>query len=398
MYGFLGDFKGYFKFKKSYIDNTTFRLHYRVTFGILLMASLLATANQFIGGNISCIVDGVSGGIMNTYCWIQGTFTIPSQLTGRQGYDYPHPGVGPPTSELRGPGTYQDKAGPLSKEELGGSDPNLISVSPYGDEIRHAWYQWVTFVLFLQAAMCYFPHYLWKCCEHGKLKMVIQGLDEPVLNEEDVDTEKDRRSTIANYFTGHLNTHSSYIYKFIFCEFLNLVNIVGQVYFMDMFFGYQFTTYGTDVLRVSELPIEERVDPMSKVFPKVTKCTFHQYGPSGTVENKDGLCVLAANIINEKIYVFLWFWYIIVICWTAIHLILRLASLAFSNVRLLLLCNRSRSVNRADINTVLRRCNYGDWFLLMQMAKHIRPTVMYHLMLDLRDKLDKKRASNGDDD
>ena len=40
----------------------------------------------------------------------------------------------------------------------------------------------------------------------------------------------------------------------------------------------------------------------------------------------------------------------------------------------------------------------GDWFLLMQMAKHIRPTVMYHLMLDLRDKLDKKRASNGDDD
>ena len=38
---------------------------------------------------------------------------------------------------------------------------------------------------------------------------------------------------------------------------------------MDMIFGYQFTTYGTDVLRISELPIEERVDPMSKVFPKV---------------------------------------------------------------------------------------------------------------------------------
>ena len=38
---------------------------------------------------------------------------------------------------------------------------------------------------------------------------------------------------------------------------------------MDMFFGYQFTTYGSDVLRISELPIEERVDPMAKVFPKV---------------------------------------------------------------------------------------------------------------------------------
>ena len=57
--------------------------------------------------------------------------------------------------------------------------------------------------------------------------MVIQGLDEPSLNEED--TQKDRRATIVNYFTGHLNTHSMYIYRFVFCEFLNLVNIVGQV-------------------------------------------------------------------------------------------------------------------------------------------------------------------------
>ena len=61
----------------------------------------------------------------------------------------------------------------------------------------------------------------------GKLKMVIQGLDEASLNEED--TQKDRRATIVNYFTGHLNTHTTYIARFVFCEFLNLVNIVGQV-------------------------------------------------------------------------------------------------------------------------------------------------------------------------
>ena len=67
-------------------------------------------------------------------------------------------------------------------------------------------------------------------CLDGKLKMVIQGLDTPNLTEGyDEDTEKDRRATIANYFVGHINTHSSYIYKFIVCEFLNLVNIVGQV-------------------------------------------------------------------------------------------------------------------------------------------------------------------------
>ena len=46
---------------------------------------------------------------------------------------------------------------------------------------------------------------------------------------------------------------------------------------------------------------EERADPMNIVFPKVAKCTFHKYGPSGTIENKDGLCILALNIINEKV-------------------------------------------------------------------------------------------------
>ena len=84
---------------------------------------------------------------MNTYCWIQGTFTIPSQIAGRVGLDVAHPGVGPRQ-------TYVDP-----------NDPYLIEVTKDGDEIRHAWYQWVCFVLFLQALVCYLPHYLWKLWE-----------------------------------------------------------------------------------------------------------------------------------------------------------------------------------------------------------------------------------------
>ena len=34
-------------------------------------------------------------GIMNTYCWIHGTFTIPSQLAKRVGPEVAHPGVAP---------------------------------------------------------------------------------------------------------------------------------------------------------------------------------------------------------------------------------------------------------------------------------------------------------------
>ena len=46
-------------------------------------------------------------------------------------------------------------------------------------------------------------------------------------------------------------------------------------------------------------------------FPKVAKCTFERFGPTGTIEVFDGLCVLPINIINEKIYIFLWFWFVL---------------------------------------------------------------------------------------
>ena len=89
--------------------------------------------------------------------------------------------------------------------------------------------------------------------------------------------------------------------------------------FLNIFF------IGTGVLAMTEEPQEDRVDAMSRVFPKMTKCTFHKFGPSGTVEKFDGLCVLPLNIINEKIYVFLWFWFIILTIVTGIQVIYRYA-------------------------------------------------------------------------
>jgi hypothetical protein len=56
-------------------------------------------------------------------------------------------------------------------------------------------------------------------------------------------------------------------------------------------------------------------------FFRITKCTFHKYGPSGTIERHDAMCVLALNIINEKIYVMLWFWLIILAVMTSLYMV-----------------------------------------------------------------------------
>ncbi len=71
------------------------------------------------------------------------------------------------------------------------------------------------------------------------------------------------------YFTVNRSNHDLYAFKFFFCELLNFVNVVGQIYFMDFFLGGEFTKYGTEVLAMTELDPDTREDPMARVFPKV---------------------------------------------------------------------------------------------------------------------------------
>lgn len=80
---------------------------------------------------------------------------------------------------------------------------------------------------------------------------------------------------------------------------------------MDKFFDGDFLKYGLEVMNLSDMPQEKRYDPMVYVFPRVTKCIFHKYGASGSIQKHDAMCILPLNIVNEKTYIFIWFWYII---------------------------------------------------------------------------------------
>ena len=42
--------------------------------------------------------------------------------------------------------------------------------------VRHAYYQWVPFVLFLQGLMFYIPHFLWKTFEGQRLSKIMGNL------------------------------------------------------------------------------------------------------------------------------------------------------------------------------------------------------------------------------
>lgn len=107
--------------------------------------------------------------------------------------------------------------------------------------------------------------------------------------------------------------HKLYAIRYYACEFLCLINIMLQMWLMNRFFDGEFFSYGWRVMNLSETPQEQRYDPMVYVFPRITKCLFHKYGASGSIQKHDALCVLPLNIVNEKTYIFIWFWYIILL-------------------------------------------------------------------------------------
>jgi hypothetical protein len=102
---------------------------------------------------------------------------------------------------------------------------------------------------------------------------------------------------------------------------------------------------------------------MIRIFPRITKCRFYKYGPSANIETIDALCLLPLNIINEKIYIFIWFWFLILAALTAIVVVFRLVIIACPPVRVYLLNLRFRLSQLDHVHTIVRKTSIGDWFL-----------------------------------
>ncbi|XP_013773578.1 innexin inx2-like [Limulus polyphemus] len=340
------------KYGKVQIDNHIFRLHYEVTMPILLAFSVMISGTQFFGNPIHCIQkDDIPENTLNTYCWVESTFTLPKAFNKKVGVEVAHPGV--------------DKYEP-------------------GDDVKeHAYYQWVCFVLFLQALLFYVPRMTWRSFEAGKVKSMLLELTKPIIKEEDKQTNIDK---LVDYFTFKLRRHDSYVWKYTLCEFLNFINVIGQIYLVDRFLGYEFTSFGPDVVRYVDDDPENRLDPMVRVFPRVTKCTFHRYGSSGDVQKHDALCLIPLNILNEKIYIFMWFWFVILAILSGLGLAYRMLVFSSSRVRYYLMLSLDRFTPQDKLDIVLKNMSYSDWFLLQQLGYNIESRNFRDLLINIANK------------
>ncbi|XP_003427733.1 innexin inx3 [Nasonia vitripennis] len=350
VFGLVSAVAGFVKVRylidKAIIDNMIFRAHYRITSAILFACCIIVTANNLIGDPINCIGDGaVPGHVINTYCWITYTFTLPGNLNKPVGTHVAHPGLG----------------------------------GDYGEKKFHSYYQWVPFMLFFQGILFYVPHWMWKQWEEGKIRTISEGM-RGALVETKVERQA-RMQRLVTYICDTMHLHNSYAAGYFFCEALNFINVVGNIFFVDTFLGGAFLTYGSDVVKFSNMNQEQRSDPMIEVFPRVTKCTFHKFGASGTIQKHDALCILALNILNEKIYIFLWFWFIVLAVMSGLALLYSMAVVLLPSTREAILKKRFKFGTPTGCQALIRKTQVGDFLLLHFLGQNMN-MMMFNEVLD----------------
>jgi len=111
--------------------------------------------------------------------------------------------------------------------------------------------------------------------------------------------------------------HRRYAFSYLLCTGLNLLNVVVSIFLLDKFIGtsehkHNFLSLGPlwiDFLGDdTDLKRNEAKSVLTTLFPREVLCQWHEYGSGGYIQWHVYLCLLASNVITEKVFVFLWFW------------------------------------------------------------------------------------------
>jgi len=388
------------------IDNFTFRLHYRFTSAVLFLATALLALNNFFGKEIQCFDNemGKAKDAITQYCFVTGTFTVPGRSDGRL----------IETCNMVQT-EYNEEYNVTKIETIGmteGGGAEFSSCSETDDDCCrktsdkcrckkvHNYYQWVAYILVLQGVLFLLPHQLWSIMEGGRVNAMVNAING---NKEDTEGRKKRDQVIRNIAkfihsqqasanaNGHIRSGAvlkKYTFAFLVCHTLNLINVIVNINLLNTFFEGRFTEFGTRWLESSE----KQHSVLPDIFPRTTGCTWRQFGSGGYPKERTYLCILATNVATEKVFIFLWFWYLVLFLISLGSFLYYSALLLSRDVdwRIFCLkitrtreeCNQEGMIHNNECCWVdyIKEMSSGQFFLLYLLAKNIEPCLMHKLV------------------
>lgn len=177
--------------------------------------------------------------------------------------------------------------------------------------------------------------------------------------------------------------------RYFVVKLLYLVNAVGQLFLIQAFLGFNnhFPYFGTNFFRYIIFGTEF---DSKNYFPKVVFCHVRGILHAGTTNNYIAQCVLPVNMLNEKIYTFLWFWILIIAVVTLVSIPLWIFRLFGKNGRARYIRKflkmvgsyeeHKRSLVHRFINDFL---GYDGMFLVRMIAHNAGDIMASHLISNL---------------
>ncbi|CAK5075470.1 unnamed protein product [Meloidogyne enterolobii] len=308
---------------KVQLDDFVDRLCYKATSTLLFVFALLTTIDTF-GKPINCMVPAefteIWSNFVHQYCFVTGTYV-----------------------------KNYDADGVMEKVFVG-------------------YYQWVPFVLVLQAVAMYLPYLFWDFCQSWSTDVDfshINSLCAKARTDEAANrtVHLDRAAKQIYQVAKHRGFHGiglgavTFYYTF---KCLNIVVIVSQIIFLAAFCGKQDLFWG---IKFAEEMIAGNSLYWDKFgyFPRVAYCSFGRdfLGSSSGNFVQEARCTLGFNVINEKvgkiffidsifkIFLILFFWFIFLFVLTLINAYSFLYGI-FCCKRIQTVSNYLRLVDRCD--------------------------------------------------
>ncbi|XP_015781504.1 innexin inx2-like [Tetranychus urticae] len=380
------------------IDSFLFTFHSKITVLMLTFFMCFLMMKQYFGEPIECLdipsaAQSISSKQMTNYCWMEGAFTIVTRYS---------------TSDLK------------RLYEVPGHDvayPGIKAYKPHQGDLKmpHKYYQWVYYILAIQCLLFYAPKVMWKYRERGRLTELIKHLKMrnspppagfkvesqpqcssspgPSSQSDQLDQSSTNYDDIINDAVDTILIADQYYNGIIGAEVLCLVHLVCEIWFIHLFLGGKFFMLGFEWLNYTHNSDDIAFDPLIRIFPRLTKCSFHKFGASGSLETYDTLCFMPMNIVNEKIFVILWFWFLILTVITIYHLFCRLCSHFSVMYRLRALKKVAPCADKDNATTdevaffkYMVKVSPGRAFVLHMIAKNLKPICFRRQMELVRKK------------